>query len=232
MAQPQGAPDLAAAPARPMAMASNQGTPVAFSGTVGMLYPGNASAAVLMLGPVGYEELCLRSTWRALAEALSLAGIACLRFDYPGLGDALDVAEPTGLDDWTETVRAAADLLRQASGCSRLILLGQGLGGTLALRLADCLAPVSGCVVMAPVVNGKRYLRELSVWTRLVADRIGIGMDPDDETGCAVAGLRLRRPASPPSESSACSTSTADPATKPFCCRAPAMPAMRRWQRI
>jgi alpha-beta hydrolase superfamily lysophospholipase len=174
-----------------MAMASNQGTPVAFSGTVGMLYPGNASAAVLMLGPVGYEELCLRSTWRTLAEALSLAGIACLRFDYPGLGDALDVAEPTGLDDWTETVRAAADLLRQASGCSRLILVGQGLGGTLALRLADCLAPVSGCVVMAPVVNGKRYLRELSVWTRLVADRIGIGMDPDDDTGCAVAGLRL-----------------------------------------
>lgn len=187
MVQPQdGAADLAST-----ATASRQGTPVAFSGTLGMLYPGDASAAVLMLGPIGYEELCLRSTWRTLAEALSLAGVACLRFDYPGLGDALDVAEPTGLDDWTETVRAAADLLRQASGCSRLILLGQGVGGTLALRLADGLAPVSGCVVMAPVVNGKRYLRELAVWTRLVADRIGIGMDPDDETGCAVAGLRL-----------------------------------------
>ncbi|POR50884.1 serine aminopeptidase S33 family [Bosea psychrotolerans] len=170
---------------------SSQSTPVAFSGTIGMLYPGAAAVAVLMLAPVGYEELCLRSTWRTLAEALSLAGIACLRFDYPGLGDALDVVDPSGLDDWEETVRAAADLLRQASGCSRLILLGQGLGGTLALRLADALAPVSGCVVMAPVVNGKRYLRELSVWTRIVADRIGIGMDPDDDTGCAVAGLRL-----------------------------------------
>lgn len=189
MAQRQDtAPEL---PAAPMAALSSQGTPVVFSGTIGMLYPGAASVAVLMLGPVGYEELCLRSTWRTLAEALSLAGMACLRFDYPGLGDALDVAVPPGLDDWTETVRAAADLLRQASGCSRLILLGQGLGGTLALRLADSLAPVSGCVVMAPVVSGKRYLRELSVWTRIVADRIGIGMDPDDDTGCAVAGLRL-----------------------------------------
>lgn len=173
------------------ATVSSQGTPVAFSGTMGMLYPGTAPVAVLMLGPIGYEELCVRGTWRTLAEALSCAGIACLRFDYPGLGDALDLAEPPGLDDWSETVRAAADLLRQASGCSRLILLGQGLGGTLALTLAESLAPVSGCVVMAPVVNGKRYLRELSVWTRIVADRIGIGMDPDDDTGCAVAGLRL-----------------------------------------
>ena len=61
----------------PMAALSPQGTPVAFSGTIGMLYPGAASVAVLMLAPVGYEELCLRSTWRTLAEALSLAGMAC-----------------------------------------------------------------------------------------------------------------------------------------------------------
>jgi hypothetical protein len=170
---------------------SRQRTPVAFSGTIGMLYPGDASTAVLMLGPVGYEELCLRSTWRTLAEALSQAGIACLRFDYPDLGDALDVTEPPGLDDWYRTAHAAADLLRQASGCSRLILLGQGLGGTLALQMMTELAPIAGCVAMAPVGNGRRYLRELAVWTRIVADRIGIGMDPDDDTGCAVAGLRL-----------------------------------------
>lgn len=183
-------PPVALASPPPIALPPH-GTPVAFSGTVGMLYPGAASVAVLMLAPVGYEELCLRSTWRILAEALSHAGIPCLRFDYPDFGDALDVAEPSGLDDWNETGRAAADLLRQASGCSRLILLGQGLGGTLALRLADSLAPISGCVVMAPVGDGKRYVRELSVWTRIVADRIGIGMDPDDDTGCAVAGFRL-----------------------------------------
>ncbi len=183
---------FAGAPASPpLSALSPQGTPVAFSGTIGMLYPGEASVAVLMLAPVGYEELCLRSTWRTLAEALSQAGIACLRFDYPDLGDALDIAEASGLDDWYRTAQAAAELLRQTSGCSRLILLGQGLGGTLALQLTKELAPIAGCVAMAPVGNGRRYLRELAVWTRIVADRIGIGMDPDDETGCAVAGLRL-----------------------------------------
>jgi hypothetical protein len=96
-----------------------------------------------------------------------------------------------GLDDWFETIRDAAQVLRRASGCERLVLLGQGLGGTLALKLAEELAPVAASVLMAPVGNGKRYLRELSAWTRIVSDRIGIGSDPDDDTRCAVAGLRI-----------------------------------------
>ena len=167
------------------------GTPVTFGRSMGMLHAGSAPVAVLMLGAIGYEELCLRATWRSLAQAISDKGIACLRFDYPGQGDAHEAADVQGLDDWFETIRAAADLLRRASGCERLILLGQGLGGTLALRLAEELAPVAASVLMAPVGNGKRYLRELSAWTRIVSDRIGIGTDPDDDTRCAVAGLRI-----------------------------------------
>lgn len=167
------------------------GTPVTFGRSMGMLHAGHAPVAVLMLGPIGYEELCLRATWRSLAQAISDKGIACLRFDYPGQGDAHEAADVQGLDDWFETIRAAADLLRRASGCERLVLLGQGLGGTLALKLAEELAPVAASVLMAPVGNGKRYLRELSAWTRIVSDRIGIGTDPDDDTRCAVAGLRI-----------------------------------------
>lgn len=167
------------------------GTPVTFGGSMGMFHAGRAPVAVLMLGAIGYEELCLRATWRSLAQAISDRGIACLRFDYPGQGDAHEAADVQGLDDWFETIRAAADLLRRASGCERLVLLGQGLGGTLALKLAEQLAPVEATVLMAPVGNGKRYLRELSAWTRIVSDRIGIGTDPDDDTRCAVAGLRI-----------------------------------------
>ncbi|CAN7706179.1 alpha/beta fold hydrolase [Bosea sp. LjRoot237] len=167
------------------------GTPVTFGRSMGVFHPGNAPVAVLMLGAVGYEELCLRATWRSLAQALSDKDIACLRFDYPGQGDAQEAADPQGLDDWFETVRAAAELLRRASGCERLVLLGQGLGGTLALKLAEDLAPIAATVLMAPVGNGKRYLRELAAWTRIVSDRIGIGTDPDDDTRCAVAGLRI-----------------------------------------
>lgn len=167
------------------------GTPVTFGRSMGMLHAGHAPVAVLMLGAIGYEELCLRATWRSLAQAISDKGIACLRFDYPGQGDAHEAADVQGLDDWFETIRAAAELLRRASGCERLVLLGQGLGGTLALKLAEELAPIAASVLMAPVGNGKRYLRELSAWTRIVSDRIGIGTDPDDDTRCAVAGLRI-----------------------------------------
>jgi len=177
---------------RPAAVAlSPFGQPVTFAGSMGIFHPGQASVAVLMLGAIGYEELCLRETWRSLSESLTAADIASLRFDYPGQGDALEAADPQGLDDWFETIRAAADLLRQASGCSRLVLVGQGLGGALALQAAQTLAPVEAIVLMAPVGNGKRYLRELSAWSRILFDRIGIGADPDDETRCAVAGLRL-----------------------------------------
>lgn len=167
------------------------GTPVTFGRSIGVFHAGHGPVAVLMLGAVGYEELCLRATWRSLAQALSDKGIACLRFDFPGQGDAHEAADPQGLEDWFETIRAAADLLRRASGCERLVLLGQGLGGTLALNLAEELAPVAASVLMAPVGNGKRYLRELSAWSRIVSDRIGIGTDPDDDTSCAVAGLRI-----------------------------------------
>jgi pimeloyl-ACP methyl ester carboxylesterase len=174
-----------------LAQPSPYGTPVTFGCSMGVLHAGQAPVAVLMLGAIGYEELCLRATWRSLAEALSDKGIPCLRFDYPGQGDAHEAADVQGLDDWFETIRAAAALLRRTSGCKRLVLLGQGIGGTLALRLAEELAPVAASVLMAPVGNGKRYLRELSAWTRIVSDRIGIGTDPDDDTRCAVAGLRI-----------------------------------------
>jgi pimeloyl-ACP methyl ester carboxylesterase len=172
-------------------MAATFGTPVTFAGSMGIFHPGCAPVAVLMLGAIGYEEFCLRATWRSLAQALAEKGIACLRFDYPGQGDADESADPHGLDDWFGTIRAAAELLRRASGCERLVLLGQGLGGTLALRLAEELAPVTASVLLAPAGNGKRYLRELSAWARIVSDRTGMGPDPDDDTRCAVAGLRI-----------------------------------------
>ena len=170
---------------------SRFGEPVVIRNSLGLLYPGNAGIAVLMLGAVGYEEMCLRTTWRALAEGLSKAGIANLRFDWPGQGDAPEAEDVEGLADWFETIRAAAERLRRESGCSRLVLVGQGLGGMLALHAAQAAQPLAGTVLMAPVANGKRYQRELSVWSRMVCDRIGIGVDPDDDTACAVAGIRI-----------------------------------------
>lgn len=179
-------------PDAPATAASLVGTPVTFANCVGLLYPGDGPLAVLMLGAIGYEEMCVRTTWRTLAETISAAGAPCLRFDYPGVGDSIaPEGEPENLDDWFEATRAAARFLRWATGCDRIVVVGQGIGGAIAARVARELEPVEATVFMAPVVSGKTYLRELSLWARMVTERIGIPPDPDDVGGHAVAGLVL-----------------------------------------
>ena len=168
------------------------GLPVTFGNCVGQLYPAEGPVAVLMLGAIGYEEMCVRTTWRALAERLQANDVPCLRFDYPGVGDSPDAAEPAeGLADWLESIRAAARFLRWATGRERIAIVGQGLGGALAARIARELEPVEATVFMAPVTSGRIYLRELSLWARVLTDRIGITPDPDDAGGYAVAGISL-----------------------------------------
>ncbi len=186
-------PPMAISPKAVLASDVNEasGRPVVIGSTIGFLYPGKSRVGILMLSAIGFEEMCLRSTWRSLAGEMSIAGLPCLRFDYPGTGDALDVEAPQGIDDWLSTARLAAQTLRTQSGCERLILLGQGFGGAIAASIAKDIGDVDACVFMAPVINGKRYLRELSAWARMLTTRIGIEPDPDDTTGCAVAGLAL-----------------------------------------
>ena len=51
------------------------GAPVVFGGAMGFLYPGDAPLAVLLVGAVGYEEMCLRSTWRTLGLSVVALGV-------------------------------------------------------------------------------------------------------------------------------------------------------------
>ncbi|WP_020180167.1 alpha/beta hydrolase [Methylopila sp. M107] len=170
----------------------SHGQPVTFSGCIGQLYPAEGPVAVLMLGAIGYEEMCVRTTWRTLAERIQARGAPCLRFDYPGVGDSLDPATPSeGIDDWFEAVRQAARYLRWATGRDRIVIVGQGVGGALAGLTAQELGHVEATVFMAPVTSGRTYLRELSLWARMLTDRIGITPDPDDAGGHAVAGIAL-----------------------------------------
>lgn len=167
------------------------GRPVVFGGTMGLVYPGIAPLAVLMVGAVGYEELCLRQTWRALAEAISAAGVACLRFDLPGVGDALEPDAPEGIEDWRRAVVEAARFLKEETGCAQIAIVGQGMGATLAALAAPDIEGVEGIALMAPVTNGRLYLRELALWGAMLVDRIGIGLDPDNEGGATVGGIAI-----------------------------------------
>ena len=169
--------------------------PLVFGGTVGLYTPPAAGcvpsdAAVLFLSPWGFEEMCTRKLWRLLSERAAASGLASLRFDYPGTGDALDPAEAPDLQVWEEAILDAARTLRRLSGARRLVLVGHGLGGTFAVRLSPALG-ADAAVLMAPVVSGRFYLRELSAWSKMVDEGLGLRQEQRITDRVAIAGLVL-----------------------------------------
>jgi alpha-beta hydrolase superfamily lysophospholipase len=177
------------------AAATPAAMPVTFAGTVGLFTPASippASTAVLFLSPWGFEEMCVRKFWRILAEDLADAGIASLRFDYAGTGDALDATDHhQGLDLWRDTALAAASLLTSLSGCDRLILISQGLGSAIAIDIADRLPSVDGIAFLAPMISGRFYLRELAVWSKMIDEGMGLNEHQRESEGVTVASLRM-----------------------------------------
>jgi alpha-beta hydrolase superfamily lysophospholipase len=175
---------------------SRFGTPVTFDSFGGFYHAGRSDRhdrkAVLLLAPIGYEELCSRATWRALAEGIAGAGHACLRFDYPGTADAVDPAgEPEGISDWVVAGRQCMAFLRKYNPGVELVLVGQGFGASLAVQLGAEAPDVAATVLMAPFAKGRAYLRELQAWSHMVTERMGIGPDPSDDNGYGVAGMTL-----------------------------------------
>jgi alpha-beta hydrolase superfamily lysophospholipase len=167
--------------------------PVTFGRSVGLFTPPEtdvapSDTAVLFLSPWGFEEMCTRKLWRLMAEKLAPLGIPSLRFDYPGTGDALDALDGESLDTWSEAASEGADLLRRLSGARRLLLVGHGLGATLAATLGKALQ-CEAAVLMAPVVSGRFYLRELSAWSKMVDEGLGLRAEQRISEGVAVAGL-------------------------------------------
>ncbi|WP_411035885.1 alpha/beta fold hydrolase [Shinella sp. BYT-45] len=147
--------------------------PVTFAGTVGLYRPADEAArpadtAVLFVSSWGFEELCARKFWRMLAGDLGRQGIASLRFDYPGTGDALDLEDySAGLDIWHRSIVSAASVLRDLSGAKRLLLVGHSIGAALAWRAAEALGDVAGIAMAAPATSGRRWVREFMALSRM-----------------------------------------------------------------
>lgn len=177
-------------------MTFRHGVPVTFEHFSGFYHASDVERqgrkAVLLLSPIGYEELCTRATWCALAGMIAVAGHACLRFDYPGTADAVDaISDAEGISDWLAAARQCIAFLRNNHPGVDLVLIGQGFGASLAAQVAAETPDVAAVVLMAPMVKGRAYLRELQVWSRMVTERIGIDPDPLDDNGYGVAGMLL-----------------------------------------
>lgn len=169
--------------------------PVVFDATIGLFMPAlpsaaSAGVAVLLASPWGYEDMCTRKSWRILAENLSDNGIASLRFDYRGTGDALDFADDTaGLSAWRADLAAASEKLRDLSGVRNIVVVGQGIGASLAYDVFADADNIRGIALLAPVLSGRAYVREMSIWAQMIEEV------PAEKGGTLVfGGVSLPRP--------------------------------------
>lgn len=171
--------------------------PLTFDGTVGLFTPPSAGAqpsgiAVLFASPWGLEEMCTHKFWRIISEKLADRGIASLRFDYPGTGDALDEIDfEAGLSVWSDSLASAATHLKALSGCTRIVVVSQGLGAVVATRAANAIEALGAVVYMAPVVSGRLHIRELAVWSKVVDENLGLTDEQYDKAGVSIASLTM-----------------------------------------
>jgi dienelactone hydrolase len=144
--------------------------PVMFAGCFGWFHPAAhaSSLAVLLCPPLGREARWVHRSFRKLSTQLAAAGVPALRFDYPSSGDSCDV--PDGeepLAAWRDSVHIAADWLRAQTGASHLAIIGLRFGALLAAEAAAIRTDVTALALLAPVLSGRSYVRELKASARL-----------------------------------------------------------------
>lgn len=154
-------------------------SPIVFSDTLGLFqraYGTGLDTVVVFASPWGLEELCTtRKFWRIIADRLSQHGIASLRFDWPGTGDGRDDIDfSSGLELWRKALIEAADKARLLSGASRVVIIGQSLGAAVAAETAPRIEGLAALALLAPVISGRFYTRELAVWSSMVDADLGL----------------------------------------------------------
>lgn len=169
--------------------------PVVFDGRFGWLHPAEGPSGVVLCYPFGYDALCTYRGMRRLAERLAARGTPVLRFDYLGTGDSAgEASDPGCWRAWIDSIKQAVALLRETTGVERVTLCGLRLGGTLAALAAQELGGVDGLVLLAPVLSGKNYQRELRAHYRqwlLMPAAMDCEAEPDTDAFVEAYGFRL-----------------------------------------
>ncbi|SOZ37915.1 Hydrolase (plasmid) [Cupriavidus neocaledonicus] len=140
-----------------------------FEGCAGWLHEAQGKTGVVLCAPLGHEAMWSHRAWRHLADDLAAAGMPVLRFDYPCTGDSAGACEAAHfLGRAVSSIVAAAAQLRALAGVEHIVLCGLRAGASLAVHAAEAMRAhpawhggVAALVLLAPVVNGRAYLREL-----------------------------------------------------------------------
>ena len=155
-------------------------------------------AVVVMCAPFGHELMVSYRACRMLGERLAVAGFSVLRFDYDGTGDSAGDADEAGrVAAWQASVAHAAHEARRLSGASRVIYIGTRLGALLAAASAAQDPHAAALVLLAPVVSGRAYARELMALRAMnpgtTSDEEVVGYAFTQETRAALGALDLSR---------------------------------------
>ncbi|MGH8328387.1 MAG: serine aminopeptidase domain-containing protein, partial [Steroidobacteraceae bacterium] len=124
--------------------------------------PGMVAArwGLVICKPFGFEALCGHRSMRAFAGMAAGLGLPVLRFDYLGTGDSDEIeAGADQIEAWTRDIANAVAELRRRTGVARVCLLGFRLGALLSV-LAARRCQVDALALIAPVLSGRKYLRE------------------------------------------------------------------------
>ena len=143
-----------------------------------------ASTAVVLVPGIAHEERTMSGGLVALAEALADAGLPALLMDLHGCSQSAGRLEDDNIGArWEADIRAAVRHARE-TGAERIIVVGVRLGFPLAAEaLAD--EPLAALVAWAPIVSGRRYVRELKVLQRI--------SDADEAGTIAIGGFSFPR---------------------------------------
>ncbi|CAE6695700.1 hypothetical protein R69888_00457 [Paraburkholderia haematera] len=150
--------------------------PVDFGGHFGWLYEPvprsgeNGKLGIVLCGPLGHEALWLHQTMRSLADRLAGQGFAVLRFDYAGTGDSVDTGALVEPNKWVDEAIEAVGYLRRTTGVERVTLVGFRFGAMVAAQAARA-ARVDTIALIAPVVVGRLFVREMNVLQRTWLDK-------------------------------------------------------------
>lgn len=142
---------------------------VSFHGCAGWLHRAEGNLGVVICPAHGFEELCSRRTLAVLAQRLADTGVTVLRFDYPGTADSAgDHSDPGQVTAWSDSIGHAIGYLRSEAAIERIVLIGLRIGGTLAALAGQEHDDVEAAVLLAPVVAGRTYVREMTALRRFI----------------------------------------------------------------